>query len=170
MGIQSAQVDIKRFLILGLILWSTGVGPRELTKKLDVQKTESGRSLVDRYLKVLGRENVYALGDCAEIEDDSLPPTAQVAQQQGAYLSRVLNAYPAEPKPFVFKFLGVMAYVGGKKSLFVCPVLSPNEKDSKFFKGSGFISWILWRSVYFTRLGSIKNRFQVPYGWLSDSY
>jgi len=38
--------------------------------------------------------------------------------------------------------------------------------DSKWFKGTGIVSWFLWRSVYLTRLELVKNKFQVPFEWL----
>lgn len=27
-------------------------------------------------------------------------------------------------------------------------------------------AWLIWRSAYFTKLGSLKNRLQVPWEWL----
>lgn len=142
----------------GMVVWVTGIGPRQLTLNLsrDVSLTDHGRIKVDDYLRVIGVNNVYAVGDCAEIEQMPLTATAQVAQQQGIYLAKVLNKSPAEHKPFNFIFRGVMLYAGDQKSVL----------DSKYFKGFGFISWILWRSVYLTRLGSLKNKFQVPTEWL----
>ena len=64
------------------------------------------------------------MGDCAEIEDDPLPATAQVASQQGAYLAKRLNALAkgkqsVADKPFHFKFLGLMTYIGSYKSIMV---------------------------------------------------
>eukprot|EP01123_Difflugia_compressa_P009377 TRINITY_DN3093_c0_g1_i2.p1 TRINITY_DN3093_c0_g1~~TRINITY_DN3093_c0_g1_i2.p1 ORF type:complete len:121 (+),score=25.92 TRINITY_DN3093_c0_g1_i2:241-603(+) len=49
-----------------------------------------------------------------------------------------------------------MAYIGRQQSIM----------DSKWYKGTGLLSWILWRSVYLTRLEFIKNKFQVPFEWL----
>jgi len=137
----------------GLILWSTGVGPRDLVETLHIPKSKSGRILVDDHLKVQGIEDVFAIGDCAEIINQPLPLTAQVAQQQGKYLAKVFNHRTT--KPFKFKFLGVMVYTGAHKSAL----------DSKYWTGHGFLSWIAWRSVYLTRLGSWRNKFQVPYDW-----
>lgn len=42
-------------------------------------------------MKVLGTPDVYAMGDCAIIEDNALPPVAQVANQQASYLSGQFN-------------------------------------------------------------------------------
>jgi NADH dehydrogenase FAD-containing subunit len=30
---------------------------------------------------------------------------------------------------------------------------------------TGFVAWVLWRSVYLTKLGSWRNRLQVPMDW-----
>ena len=62
---------------------------------------------------------VYALGDCCANEDAPLPALAQVAEQQGRYLAKVLNAEArarlddsSAPPPFVYRSLGSMATVG----------------------------------------------------------
>ena len=47
--------------------------------------------LTDRHLRVLGdlSGNAYAIGDCADIKDFSLPCTAQVGfSNRGSYMSR----------------------------------------------------------------------------------
>ena len=36
---------------------------------------------------------------------------------------------------------------------------------SKYGKLTGFKSWLIWRSVYLTKLGSWRNRMQVPFDW-----
>eukprot|EP00955_Chlamydomonas_euryale_P048329 353938-Chlamydomonas_euryale.AAC.1 len=47
----------------------------------------------DPYLRVIGARDVMALGDCSSVQgrEDTLPPTAQVAAQQGAYVAHMLN-------------------------------------------------------------------------------
>jgi len=138
----------------GMVVWSTGNGPNTLVQKITLPKTKTGRIMVDDHLRVLGFEDVFALGDCAEIEGNVLPATAQVAQAEGYYLASVLNGKVTTP--FKFKYLGIMAYIGSQQSIM----------DSNYFKGTGLISWVLWRSVYFTRLELVKNKFQVPFEWL----
>lgn len=176
----------------GMVIWSTGVGPRDVVRDLKVKKTPNGRILVDKHLRVLSAPDhtAYAIGDCAAIEGDVLPCLAQVAVQQGRYLAKQLNdahlaPYPAAQtastgtaptaeasstaiaspfaadvsttySPFKFSFRGLMLYTGRMKAVF----------DSPLFGGHGFISWVLWRSVYLTNLMSVKNRMQVPMEWL----
>ena len=66
----------------GLIVWATGNSSVDLTKDIEWEKTKSGRIKIDNNLNVLGKENIYAIGDCTEMEV-GLPMIAQVASQQG---------------------------------------------------------------------------------------
>jgi NADH:ubiquinone reductase (non-electrogenic) len=142
----------------GLVVWSTGIAPRPLIRKLSLPKTPQGRIVVGDHLEVEGMSDVFAIGDCTEIKGTPLPATAQVASQQGKYLADAFNAEAAgkEVAPFKFRFLGLMTYIGHYQSLL----------DTDALSGTGFIEWLAWRSVYLTRLGSWKNKFQVPFNWL----
>ncbi|OGU74818.1 MAG: hypothetical protein A3H45_13775 [Ignavibacteria bacterium RIFCSPLOWO2_02_FULL_55_14] len=141
----------------GLLVWSTGVVPRLLTKTCSFQKDSLGRIVTDDRLRVVGRHDVYAFGDCATIGDLSLPMTAQVAQQQGHYLGIALNqrASGKEPRPFRYRHYGMLAYIGGNKAL----------ADLEKSKTGGFATFLFWRSVYLTRLMGIKNKMLVMFDW-----
>ncbi|PHH82758.1 hypothetical protein CDD82_4923 [Ophiocordyceps australis] len=98
---------------------------------------------------------VYAIGDCCSIQDQSLPATAQVASQQAVYLARQLNAGHAAPKPFKFKNLGTMAYLGSSRAI----------HQSKADELKGRAAWILWRTAYVTRSMSLRNKVMIPIYW-----
>ena len=54
-----------------------------------------------------------------------MPCTAQAAERQGRYLAQALTDVATkkeEPKPFVFKPWGMLAYVGGYKAIHDLPV------------------------------------------------
>ncbi|XP_052801634.1 uncharacterized protein LOC128232232 isoform X2 [Mya arenaria] len=72
----------------GLVVWSTGLAPRDFVREMDIPKNERGQILTDRNLRVLGDPsgNAFAIGDCADIKDLTLPCTAQVAERQAEYL------------------------------------------------------------------------------------
>ncbi|XP_067131727.1 uncharacterized protein [Centruroides vittatus] len=143
----------------GLVVWSTGLAPHEFTNGLNVSKTQNGRILTDNYLRILGEENkdIYAIGDCSEIQNMPLPATAQVAERQGRYLAKCLNKTDTADIPeFHFKSMGMLAYLGEYTAL----------SDLPEMKLQGFFSWFLWRSAYLTRLGSWRSRMQVPMDWL----
>ncbi|KAF8634754.1 hypothetical protein AX15_000720 [Amanita polypyramis BW_CC] len=77
----------------GLVVWAAGNKHRKLTQdlmiKLPQQQTNKRGILVDDFLRMKGVEDsIFAIGDCTAT---SYAPTAQVANQQGAYLARLFN-------------------------------------------------------------------------------
>ncbi|KAK3776038.1 hypothetical protein RRG08_044422 [Elysia crispata] len=166
---QSSVVEVTKDMVrlsdgtiipCGLVVWSTGLAPRDFTASLDFPKNKMGQILTDRYLRVKDDSsgNIFALGDCADIEDMSLPCTAQVAEREGRFLSQFLNSGCDEKicKPFSFQSMGMLAYIGRYEAL----------TDTPQMKIKGVPSWFLWRSAYLTRLGSWRLRMQVPLDWL----
>lgn len=150
----------------GLVVWSTGLSPRNFTKRLPFPKNKQHQLVTDEYLSVEDTpvDTVYALGDCAEIAGNALPSTAQVAERQGRWLARYLSG--KETEPFKFQNMGMLAYVGGYSAL-TDMKLPHSSADIKL---KGFHSWILWRSAYLTRLGSWKLRMQVPVDWMKTFF
>jgi NADH:ubiquinone reductase (non-electrogenic) len=49
----------------------------------------------------------------------------------------------------------MLAYIGSHKALANLPQ----------YKGSGFTTWLFWRSVYITKLVSLKNKILVLFDW-----
>lgn len=161
----------------GLLVWSTGVGPSQFVKSLDLPKSPGGRIGIDEWLRVPSVEDVFALGDCAGFLENSgrpvLPALAQVAERQGKYLLELFNkigkhggkALSAKDiplgDPFVYKHFGSMASVGRYKAL----VDLRQSKDAKGLSHAGFVSWLIWRSAYLTRVVSWRNRFYVAVNW-----
>ena len=142
----------------GLVVWALGNAPVPLVDGLDAAKTENGRLVVDRHLRLAGRPGVYALGDCATFGDAPLAATAQVAQQQGKYLARALERERRGKtvKPFEFHSFGMLAYIGGGRAL----------ADLPGVKWSGRTAWLFWRSVYLTKLVSLANKVKVLFDWV----
>ncbi len=142
----------------GLVVWSTGIGPTALAKSAALPRDDRGRLLTDATFRVHGHETVYAIGDCARVESENLAATAQVAQQSGEYVARRLNqlARGREPKAFTYHHRGMLAYLGGNRAI----------ADLQNVKARGFTTWLLWRSVYLTKLVSLKNKILVLGDWL----
>jgi NADH:ubiquinone reductase (non-electrogenic) len=139
----------------GLLVWSTGNTASPLVEDSSLQKNSKGKIITDGYFRVKGFENIYAFGDCAEIENLPLPVTAQVAQQEGLYLAKVFNRMENKLKEFSFRNLGMLAYIGSRKAL----------ADLPQYKGSGFATFLFWRSAYLTKLVSLKNKILVLFDW-----
>jgi NADH dehydrogenase len=72
-----------------LLVWTCGIQPVAF-----VRNETGGRPFVtDGHLKVVGSENIYAIGDSVSGRG---PPTAQNAVQQGAFLASYLNGTTAQ--------------------------------------------------------------------------
>lgn len=68
----------------GLVVWSTGLSPRPFVAKMEnVQRNRAGQITTDEFLRVRSDPSgdSYALGDCADIDVQPLPCTAQVYLQ-----------------------------------------------------------------------------------------
>ncbi|KZV57585.1 hypothetical protein F511_03045 [Dorcoceras hygrometricum] len=163
----------------GLLVWSTGVGPSQFVKSLNLPKSPGGRIGVDEWLRVPAVEDVFAMGDCAGFLEHTgrpvLPALAQVAEREGKFLVELFNRMgrtqdwgkafsmkaAALGDPFVYRHLGSMASVGRYKAL----VDLRQSKDVKGLSLAGFLSWLIWRSAYLTRVLSWRNRFYVAVNW-----
>jgi NADH:ubiquinone reductase (non-electrogenic) len=142
----------------GLVVWSTGIRPRSWVAESGLATDERGFLRTDAHCRVAGQQDVYAIGDCARVEDSSFPATAQLAQQQGRYLGKALRRRlrGKDVKPFRFRHLGMMASLGDKTAMADLP------------KGSikGRTAWWIWRSVYFTKLMGGRNKLRLLGDWL----
>ena len=157
----SVELQDGTILPCGLVVWSTGLAPQSFIEKTDLPKSEQKELLVDRFLTVKGvlDGNVYALGDCAYIEEKPLPRAAFVAEGQGKYLAKKFAQELKKErniKHFSLGSSGMLAYLGGYEAL-------AEFETSKY---RGFMAWLLWSGAYLTKLGSYRLRLQVPFDWM----
>jgi NADH:ubiquinone reductase (non-electrogenic) len=144
-----------------MLIWAAGNAPLPFIKETPFERDKRGKIITDQYFRIPGYDDIFAIGDCSEIKDTPLPATAQVAQSEGYFLGKFLNrkAKGKESKPFRFKDLGMMAYIGSNKAL----------ADTPQFKGSGFNTWLFWRSAYLTKLVGLRNKIHVLFDWIMTS-
>ncbi|KAI0768184.1 FAD/NAD-P-binding domain-containing protein [Trametes elegans] len=157
----------------GLLVWSTGLAPNPLIESITEAKKDerTKRTLITTgtmnvVMKETGESDpdVFAIGDAATIADEPLPATAQVANQQAKYLTKRLNALIRGRAPaaaFKFQNAGSLAYVGDWEAVFDRTKAARGPKG----KETGRLAWLLWRSAYFTKTLSIRNKILVPMYW-----
>lgn len=76
-------------------IWTTGSSINPVIKDLPIpaqKRDRHNRLLVAPTMQLLDYPEVFAGGDCAALKDNPLPPTAQVAYQQGAAIAHNLIA------------------------------------------------------------------------------
>jgi NADH dehydrogenase len=136
-----------------------------LIERLSLPKTKNGRLLVDRGLALEGRDDVWALGDCAMVPDPSggfAPPTAQHAIRQArvAAANIVAAIRGGERREYAFKGLGKMGALGHH-----CAVA-----EMFGLQFSGFFAWWLWRTIYLMKLPGWGRRLKVASSWTLDLF
>ena len=146
-----------RTIPYGILVWSGGIAATSLVAESQFPKNDEQRIYTDGCLEVINHPNVFAAGDCAIIRGEETACTAQVAQQQGRYLAKLLNRIATEKslRPFFYLHMGMLAYVGGNRAL----------ADTPGPKLRGFVAWLMWRSVYLTKLVSFRNKVLVLFDW-----
>jgi NADH dehydrogenase len=80
-------------------IWTAGTATNPLIKNLpisDEHRDKHGRLKVTKTLQLFDFPEVFAGGDCAFVEDTSMPATAQVAYQLGATIAHNLKAIALE--------------------------------------------------------------------------
>ncbi|KAK8196796.1 hypothetical protein M8818_006963 [Zalaria obscura] len=145
----------------GMLLWATGNKAASLLDTLPVKKPEKGmpRILTDKYLRVLRpdgtpMEDVWAMGDAADIEGHSLPTLAEVALQKGEYLSNELNK-DGPPAPFEYKQKSHLAYLGQHDGIV------GGKED-----WTGRSAWLAWRSGSLAWTRSWRRRIMISISYM----
>jgi NADH:ubiquinone reductase (H+-translocating) len=150
------------WLPAGCIVWGAGVKASPAAQWLGIEPGPAGRVPVAPNLSVLGRPDVYALGDTAlalGADDKPLPALAQVAKQQGAYLGQAISAEllkGASPRPFTFHNRGNTAVVGRNAAIF----------DFGKWQLKGRLAWYLWAIVHVWLLVNFEKRLLVSVQWI----
>jgi len=151
------------------VIWAAGVKgnvPMGIDPSLIVR---GNRIKVDRYNKVLGTSNIYAIGDIASMTTplypNGHPQLANVAINQGKLLGQNLLKL-AQPqgvlKEFEYNDKGSMATIGRHKGVVDIP------KPQLHFKG--FIGWFIWMSLHLFLILGVKNRLQVFINWVYNYF
>jgi NADH dehydrogenase len=126
--------------------------------------TERGRLVVDGTMRVAGQPDVWALGDCAAVpnaHDGRVSRTlGQFAVRQAKQLASNLVAVidGREPKPFRYHPRGMFAALGHCKAV-----------GNPFgVRVTGFLAYVMWRGIYWSKLPSLARRIQIAVDWTTD--
>lgn len=141
------------------VVWTAGVCGVPLPG-FDADVVErNGRVRVDSRMRVEGMEDVYAIGDIAEMRSGQLPKghpqVAQVAIQMGRQLAHNLNN-PAKAADFRYRDKGSMATVGRNRAVVVM---------KHAFMG-GYPAWLAWMFIHLISLLDMRNRIIVLINWI----
>jgi len=159
-------LDNNRKISSKTLVWTTGTSPSPILSSLTGLTNKRGQIIVNKYLEVPGFQNVWAIGDCAEIPNPHTgkfyPPTAQHAVREGELAARNIAAtiLGKVKKGFSFNPLGVLASLGHRSA--VAEIFG--------IRFSGFIAWWLWRTIYLFKLPGVFNKLRVVIDWTLDLF
>lgn len=145
------------------VIWVSGICANTIDGLPKESIGHAGRILTDRFCRVKGLQDVYAIGDQSLIEGDKEyplghPQLAQVALQQAKCVAQNLKNQlkGQEEKPFKYKNLGVMATIGRNHAV--------AEINGKKF--GGFPAWFLWLVVHLRSILGVKNKTFILLNWV----
>jgi NADH dehydrogenase len=139
------------------LVWTAGVKAHPLLAELGMPLDEKGRVVVGPTLQVEGRENVWALGDCARVPNAATPehpdpPTCQHALRQARRLAKNLRG---ERKPYRYRMLGQVATLGRYRGI----------ADVLGLRLRGFPGWFVTRTYHLFQLPLVSRKLRVVADW-----
>jgi NADH dehydrogenase len=142
------------------VIWSAGVKGNTLSG-LEEATMVRNRYKTDRYNRIQGFENIYAIGDISYMETPFYPlghpQLANVAINQGKNLAKNLLGSCENKmwKEYEYNDLGSMATIGKHKAVVDLPQ----------YKFSGYFAWLIWMFLHLMLILSTRNKLIIFFNW-----
>jgi NADH dehydrogenase len=139
------------------LVWTAGVRANPLLAELGLPLDDRGRVRVDRFLRIEGSADAWALGDCARVPNEATPdlpdpPTSQHALRQARALARNLGD---SPRPYRYRLLGQVATLGRYRGV----------ADILGLRLRGFPGWFVTRTYHLSQLPLFSRKLRVVSDW-----
>jgi len=144
----------------GTVIWAAGVAAVPLGATLGAEVDRLGRVMVNPDLTIPGRDDVYVVGDMANLagaDGKPLPGVIQVALQQARLAAEnILRTMKGEPRgAFTYRDLGTMATIGRNSAV----------ADLGWLRLKGYLAWWFWLFLHVFKLIGFRNRLSVMTQW-----
>ena len=142
------------------VIWAAGV-TGNIIEVLTENSIKNNRYVVDRYNKIVGFDNIYAIGDIAYMETPKYPnghpQVANVAINQGKNLAKnFLKKSENEWQPYEYDDKGSMATIGKHRAVVDLPK----------FKFQGIFAWYFWMFLHLMLILSVRNKLAIFFNWM----
>lgn len=148
------------------LIWTAGVTGNRIIGFPEEVYAPGNRIKVDTYHRVLGLNQVYAIGDIASMADENFPnghpQLANVANDQAVNLAKnLLRLSKNKPiSPFEFTYRGSMATIGKRKAII----------DLTGLRFKGRLAWYFWMFLHLMLILSIKNKVTIFLNWMMSYF
>ncbi|MBB6372034.1 NAD(P)/FAD-dependent oxidoreductase [Chryseobacterium shigense] len=142
------------------VIWAAGV-TGNIVAGFPAEKLVKNRYIVDRYNKIKGYDNIYAIGDIAYMETPKYPQghpqVANVAINQAKNLGKnFLKKNSGDWAEYEYKDKGSLATIGKHRAVV----------DLPFIKFQGFLAWYFWMFLHLMLILSVRNKLAVFFNWM----
>jgi NADH dehydrogenase len=142
------------------VIWAAGVTGNTI-KGFDEKNLERDRYKVDRFNKIIGTENIFAIGDIAYMETPLFPKghpqVANVAINQGKNLAKNLTKKDEKNwEEYEYIDKGSMATIGKYRAVVDLPK----------FKFQGLFAWYFWMFLHLMLILSVRNKLAIFFNWM----
>ena len=142
------------------VIWAAGV-TGNIVDGLDPEIILRNRFKTDRYNRILGYDNIFAIGDIAYMETPKYstghPQVANVAINQGKNVGRnFLKKSEKDWTEYEYNDQGSLATIGKHRAV----VDLPN------FKFQGLFAWYFWMFLHLMLILSVRNKLAIFFNWM----
>jgi len=160
-GAMAETKNGKQLRTLNLV-WTAGVKGVIIDGLKEACVNQRKRIIVDEYCKVVGYENIYAIGDVAcmncEKYPNGHPQVAPVAIQQAQVMAKNFERAHKQLPPVKFDYFdkGSMATVGRNKAVV----------EVRKVRFGGVLGWFAWMALHLMLLVGYRNKIVVFINWV----
>lgn len=142
------------------VIWAAGV-TGNIIDDFNKENLVKNRYIVDRFNKVKGYDNIFAIGDIAYMETPKYPQghpqVANVAINQGKNLAKNFRKKSLKDwEEYEYIDLGSMATIGKHRAVVDLPK----------FKFQGFLAWYFWMFLHLMLILSVRNKIAIFFNWM----
>jgi NADH:ubiquinone reductase (H+-translocating) len=152
------------------LIWAAGVTGSLIDGFPKHVIVRGNRLKVDQFSRVVGFQNIFAIGDIASMitvdHPGGHPMMAQPAMQQGRLLAKNLRCFlkGKQMQPFRYSDRGSMATIGRNRAVADVKVLN------REFRYKGLIAWFIWMFVHLLSIIGFRNRMVVFVNWVFNYF
>ncbi len=142
------------------VIWAAGV-TGNIVEGLNPEVILRNRYKTDRFNRILGTKNIFAVGDISYMETPKYPTghpqVANVAINQGKNLAKnILRKSEQDWVEYEYNDQGSMATIGKHRAV----VDLPN------FKFQGLLAWYFWMFLHLMLILSVRNKLAIFFNWM----
>ncbi len=145
-----------------ILIWSAGVSPNIIKMDKSYALSDTGRYLTTKYLNLKDKENIFTIGDVADIENMNLPMLAQTATDQSKICAiNILNSIEGNPLlEFKLHQKGLLLSLGKRNAV--------AQIGNKFFTKK--IAWVIWKLFYLSEIFGKGSKIKIVFNWILNEF